>query len=155
MLAHGKPPPFRRPPEGVADQHGMLDRLSLRRFETQVSKLPALAGRQVEKGVFRQCQKGSGVASLSTPFRSLSSFRYRFIPVPLQDVDKRHIQHTVFYLLIAAKKHRKKKRHLFWCLFLVINIFSVPDIENNDFDLLIINIGKDSIASYPISPIRF
>jgi len=45
----------------------MLDRHSLRRFETQVSKLPALASRQEQKG-FCSIPRGFGCAEyLSIP----------------------------------------------------------------------------------------
>ncbi|KOO47059.1 hypothetical protein AMD00_22505 [Viridibacillus arvi] len=56
------------------DQGSPLDSISLRRFETQVSKLPALAGWQ-EQTWFVQCQEGSGAVRLSIQPCSLSSLR--------------------------------------------------------------------------------
>lgn len=60
------------------DQGSTLDGISLRRFETQVSKLPALAGRQ-EQTVVCSMPRGFGCSEVVNPnsLLILPSVRYR------------------------------------------------------------------------------
>lgn len=61
----------------TSDQGSPLDSISLRRFETQVSKLPALAGRQ-EQTVVCSMPRGFGCCEVVNPnwFLILPSVRY-------------------------------------------------------------------------------
>lgn len=72
-----------------------------------LSGAPSPVGRSKQR--FRQCQEGLGVMSLSTPFRSLCSLgKSALAPLPLQDIDNRHI--SPFSLKRPPAKNKKSPK---------------------------------------------